>query len=140
MILTRYGAKFIVWFFIFLCFLSFLLIGVFFYLKADSIAKGETQANTTQTNWTDKDPAATTEKKNEAAYKYAYYALGIIFLVFSGIFALLICCLRRRIQLAVAIIQSSALFVADNWLALLLPVVNFVGMLLWLIFFLLGAM
>ena len=139
MILTRYFAKFIVWFFIFLCFLFFILIGVFFYLKADSIAKGETQADKSQSNWTDKDPAATTEKKNEAVYKYTYYTLGIIFLVVAGIFGIFICCLRRRIQLAVAIIQSSALFVGDNWMALLLPVVNFVGMLLWLIFFLLGA-
>lgn len=140
MILTRYGAKLIVWSFIFLCLLSFILIGVFFYMKADSIAKGETQANKSQSNWTDKDPAASTEKKNEAAYKYVYYTLGIIFIVVAAIFAILICCLRRRIQLAVAIIQSSALFVAENWMALLLPVINFVAMLLWLIFFLLGAM
>ena len=139
MIITRYGAKIIVWLFIFLCLLSFILIGVFFYLKADSIAKGETQADKSQSNWTDKDPAATTEKQNEAVYKYTYYTLGIIFMVVAGIFGILICCLKRRIQLAVAIIQSSALFVADNWMALLLPVINFVLMLLWIIFFLLGA-
>ncbi len=139
MILTRYAAKIIVWTFIFLCLLSLILIGVFFYVKADALAKEGTQAESSQSNWTDKDPAATTTKENHSGYKYAYYSLAIIFLVLGGVFAILICCLRRRIQLAVAIIQSAALFVADNWLSLLLPVVNFIAMVLWLAFFILGA-
>lgn len=55
-------------------------------------------------------------------YKY----LAITFFALAGIAILIICCMRSRIRLCIAIIKCSARFVSDTKSILIVPVIFFI--------------
>lgn len=64
--------------------------------------------------------------------------IGICLLVLGGLLLILVCCFFSRIKLATAIIESAALFVAENPTSLVVPIFNFLNVIVWFIFSILG--
>ena len=57
--------------------------------------------------------------------KYEYWAIAIASYAVALLFLIIVICLRKRIELAIAIMKSATMFINDVWSSLLVPVIMF---------------
>ena len=107
MALTYYCAGIIIWFIIFSVLLGFVSMGLMFmYLATDC-------NSTCVGRYTDEQ-------------KSSYQNVGIVFMVLGLLWTAFICCMRSRIQFAIAILKEVSLVLKDVKSMFLLPVVKFI--------------
>ena len=61
----------------------------------------------------------------ENSTKIEYWAISISAYALALLFVVVVVCLRKRIELAVAVMKSATIFIEDVWTSLLVPIVMF---------------
>ena len=100
LLLLRYFIGAIVWIVIILIIAVLVLFGVYFQLKVSDV-------------------------DSSSQDYYLYWGLAIIAYGTALAFIIVVFCLRKRIELAVAVMKSATIFIEDLWSILLVPIVMF---------------
>lgn len=124
MVLIRYCAGLITWLFI----ISFLLLLV--------AGTGIAAANYFgyHVNFSDKSFTEKAQGDNVTDYKNYYLAALILLTIVTLLAFCAVFCLCNKIRLSIAIMETSSIFVGDNPMSVLMPLLNVVAIGLWLAF------
>lgn len=107
------------------CLLEILIWGCIFGIFSLLLGLGVLLRYVTATSWENEDPQ-THSKSDINAVK----GLGTFFLVLAGLWACFICCMRKRIMLAIGITKESAKALGSMTALILFPVIQTVAILL----------
>jgi hypothetical protein len=147
LVILRYTVGVVVWLSILLVFLFFSLGGLLCVIRSGQ-CKGETMEDAGNSL---KDSAAangTSVTAPECADGYLYpdedqremiKIVGFILLGIAGVWALIICCMFKRIQIAIAINKVAADYVGDTKMIITVPVVQILAAIVWWIIWLFAA-
>lgn len=103
LILMRYCVGVVLWVSILLIFLGLIAFGVYMHLRSESEYNDATEG--------------------EAKSDHKYWAYGCY--AVAAVFALIVCFMFERIQLAIAIMKAAASFIGDEFTVVLVPVISF---------------
>jgi len=126
MILMRCCAGVLTWITIIGSVVLAFATGAFFYIKYKDLD--------------DKITNGTSVDENDETNKSIYMWAGIACMIIGAIIIILVICLFNKIRLAIAIIKCAAHFIADNPLIVLTPVVFFVVILVYYVFWCSGML
>jgi hypothetical protein len=147
LVLLRFIIGPLIWGSIFLVFALLVAGAVYFYLLATECKAGSPPASNLVANQTSNDRPAgaddtctngyAIENKQDREY---YMYIAYILLAFAAIYALIICCIAKKIALAIAINKVAAKFVYQTKPVILVPIITIVCVLAWMIGWLILAM
>ena len=104
LVLIRYCVGLVLWVSIVLIFLGLIAFGLYLQFRSELY----------------NDPAEADAKES-----HKWWAIGCY--VVAGLFAIIICFMFERIQLAIAIMKAAASFIGDEFTVVLVPVISFVA-------------
>lgn len=149
LVLLRFIIGPLIWGSIFLVFALLVIGAAYFYYLSEECKEGSPNAandqDTGNSTATNKPPGADSkcengyviEKKEDRQwYKYASYIL----LAFAAIYACIICCIARKIALAIAINKVAAKFVYQTKSVILVPIITIIAVIAWMIIWIVIAL